>query len=173
MGKTHAPDAAQHRRTLRLVPPCPSADVPRFASLLPASTASPDATEALGQALAARLHPGDIVAIYGDLGAGKTHLTRGIVRGLGGDPDDVSSPTFALVQTYRAPGFAVHHIDTYRLDGPDAFRAIGGDDLLDDPSAVTVVEWPERIASLLPLETLHLALRHGPGDVRTLEETHG
>lgn len=152
-------------------PPCPVPVVPRFDLLLPATTASPDATEALGRALAAQLRPGDIVALYGDLGAGKTHLTRGLVGGLGGNPDDVSSPTFALVQTYRARGLAVHHIDAYRLDGPDAFRAIGGDEILDDSAAVTVVEWPERIAPLLPPETLRLVLRHGGDGVRSLSES--
>ena len=153
-------------------PTCPSAPVPRFADLLPATTDRADATEALGRALAAHLRPGDVLALWGDLGAGKTHLVRGIVGGLGGDADDVSSPTFTLVQSYPlAHGQHVHHIDAYRLDGPDAFRAIGGDDYLDAADAVTVLEWPERVAALLPPETVALHLHHGGGDRRTITET--
>lgn len=138
--------------------------------LLPATTDGPDATEALGRALGARLVPGTVVTLSGDLGAGKTHLTRGLVAGLGGDADDVSSPTFALVQTYRArPGLVVHHLDAYRLDGPTAFRDIGGDDYLDpQDDAVTILEWPERVASLVPPDALRLVLRHD-GERRRIE----
>lgn len=146
--------------------------MPRFADLLPAATDTAAATEALGRALAQRLRPGDVVALSGDLGAGKTHLVRGIVDGLGGDADDVSSPTFTLVQSYPvAHGRQVHHLDAYRLGGPEDFRAIGGDDYLDPVEAFTVIEWPERVATLLPPEALALHLRHGGGDRRTLAET--
>lgn len=145
--------------------------MPRFADLLPATTDSAAATEALGRALAARLRPGDVLALFGDLGAGKTHLVRGLVEGLGGDGGGVSSPTFALAHVYPLPsGRRVYHLDAYRLDGPDAFRDIGGDDYLDDPDAVALLEWPERVARLLPPETVRIHLRHDGGTRRTITE---
>ncbi|MCH8030431.1 MAG: tRNA (adenosine(37)-N6)-threonylcarbamoyltransferase complex ATPase subunit type 1 TsaE [Bacteroidetes bacterium] len=83
--------------------------------LLPAETTSPEATMALGEQLAGALQPGDVLALYGDLGAGKTHLVKGIVRGLGGQPEDVTSPTFTLIQEY-ATDPPLYHIDVYRIE---------------------------------------------------------
>lgn len=148
----------------------PAASVPRFAGLLPATTPSAEATEALGAALGARLVPGDVLALHGDLGAGKTRLVRGLVAGLGGDPGEVSSPTFTLVHEYDAAGVHVYHVDAYRLAQPDDFRRIGGDELLEAGQAVVVVEWPERLGGLLPAATLHVQLVHGGGDLRRVIE---
>ncbi len=115
----------------------------------------PAATEALGAALAARLEPGDLVLLEGDLAAGKTTFVRGLAAGLGGDPDDVTSPTFVLVQSYPFAGGPVrrlHHVDLYRLD--DSVRALGElglEEMLSEPDAVMAVEWPkERVAAWLP-----------------------
>lgn len=100
---------------------------------------SPAETEAIGAALGAVLRPGDVLALDGPLGAGKTCLVRGIVAGAGGDPAAVRSPTFVLHQPLRCPALVVHHIDLYRL-GPGA-----GIDVLDLDSALrdgaAVVEW--------------------------------
>ena len=145
-------------------------DPTRFAGLLPARTASPEATEALGRALAARLRPGDVVALHGDLGAGKTALVRGIAAGLGADPGAVASPTFTIAHAYAAPGLTVHHLDLYRLTSPEAVREIGGDDYFDPERAVTLVEWPERAGPLLPPGALHLRLAHAGGDARDVDE---
>lgn len=145
----------------------------RFTGLLPARTSSPEATEALGRALAARLRPGDVVALHGDLGAGKTALVRGIAAGLGADPAGVSSPTFTIAHAYATPGLTVHHLDLYRLGSPEAFREIGGDDYLDPSGAVTLVEWPERAAGLFSPDTLHLRLTHAGRDERNVEECAG
>lgn len=136
--------------------------------LLPAVTDGADATVALGRRLAAFLEPGDVVALDGDLGAGKTHLVKGIVDGLGGNADDVTSPTFTLVHTYATPRGPVHHIDAYRIAQPVDFAEIGGDEILDDEAAVVVVEWPERIAPALPRGVLRLRLDHTGGDTRRL-----
>jgi tRNA threonylcarbamoyladenosine biosynthesis protein TsaE len=114
----------------------------------PIALADPDATAALGATLAARLVPGDLLLLEGPLGAGKTTLVRGLVAGLGGDPAEVCSPTFVLLETYDVRGGAiarVHHADLYRLRGrPTApWDEVGLSDALDDPAAITAVEWPE------------------------------
>ena len=114
----------------------------------PVALDDPDATVALGAALATRLAPGDLLLLEGPLGAGKTTLVRGLVAGLGGDPAEVCSPTFVLLETYEVSAGAisrVHHADLYRLRGrPTApWDEVGLTDALDDPAAVTAVEWPE------------------------------
>jgi len=143
---------------------------PRFPGLLPATTEGPEATEALGRMLAASLGAADVLALYGDLGAGKTQLVRGLVAALGGDPGAVSSPTFTLVHTYLTAGPPLVHIDAYRLDHPDDFRRIGGDEFLEDDAVITVIEWPERIQPLLSPDTLSLTLTHAGGDRRHIQE---
>jgi tRNA threonylcarbamoyladenosine biosynthesis protein TsaE len=106
------------------------------------------ATEALGAKIAALLHVGDLLLLEGPLGAGKTTLVRGLVAALDGDPAEVCSPTFVLLETYavrRVPIRRVHHADLYRLRGRATapWDEVGLGDALDDPSAVTAVEWPE------------------------------
>jgi tRNA threonylcarbamoyladenosine biosynthesis protein TsaE len=107
----------------------------------PIVTASDAETEALGAELAARLGPGSRVRLYGELGAGKTAFVRGLAAGLGIDPDDVSSPTFTLVQEYagRVPLF---HVDLYRL-GPGDVDDLGLDALA--AQGVLAIEWAERM----------------------------
>lgn len=106
------------------------------------------ATEALGARLAGGLEPGDLLLLEGPLGGGKTTLVRGLVRALGGDPAEVCSPTFVLVETYdvRAAGIRrVHHADLYRVRGRAGapWGELGLGEMLDDPHAVVAVEWPE------------------------------
>lgn len=133
--------------------------------LLPATTDSVAETLRLGESIAAHLQPGDVVALTGDLGSGKTHLAKGIVQGLGGDPDDVTSPTFVLV-TEHATRPPVRHLDLYRLETDHEFDGIGLDEMLNDPEHVTLVEWPERADGRLPRHTLRLRLAHEGGDRR-------
>lgn len=137
---------------------------------LPLVSTSPEETERIGNRVGEALQPGDVVALYGDLGAGKTHLTRGICVGMGGSADQVSSPTFALVQTYDTDPL-LHHIDAYRLEGPDDFGRIGGAELLwgDD---ICIVEWPSRIEEVLPSHTVRLLLTHQPDGSRRIERVH-
>lgn len=137
----------------------PRMHVDPWATLLPARTASPEETEALGRRLAEALEPGEVVALYGDLGAGKTCLVRGLAAGLGADPEGVTSPTFTLVQTYagRVP---VHHLDVYRIESEAALDALGLEELLDSEDAVALVEWPERMEDRLPRHVRRLRLTH-------------
>ncbi len=103
---------------------------------------------ALGRQIASTLLPGAIVCIKGELGAGKTVLCRGIADGLGVDPAEVRSPTFSIVHEYQGRR-EVLHFDCYRLDKAEEALQIGWDDYLAR-DAVTLIEWPERIAELLP-----------------------
>ena len=105
-------------------------------------TRSEEQTTAEGERLGAQLKPGDVVLLYGDLGAGKTAFVRGIARGLGADPDEVSSPTFTIVQQYGGAGPTLYHVDLYRLD-PDEVDDLGLDDLVSG-DGVVAIEWAER-----------------------------
>ena len=107
-------------------------------------------TETIAGELAKTLRGGEVIALHGDLGAGKTQFTRGLVAALGGDPHAVSSPTFVLLNVYDTPRLRVFHLDAYRVHGADDFDAIGFGELLEQPDGVTLVEWPIRVEPLLP-----------------------
>jgi len=124
------------------------------------------ATSAFGRRLAGQLRRGDVVALKGGLGAGKTTLARAIVAGLAPDAEDVPSPTFTLVQTYPVTlgdGPAeLWHFDLYRLDRPDQVYELGIEDALAE--GVSLIEWPELAAGLLPEEqilTIELQIMSG------------
>ena len=110
---------------------------------------SVEQTEAIAAESAAQLYGGEVIALEGDLGAGKTQFVRGLVRGLGGDGRSVSSPTYVLLNVYDSGRLTVYHLDAYRITGADDFEAIGFTELLEQ-NGVIAVEWPSRIASLLP-----------------------
>jgi tRNA threonylcarbamoyladenosine biosynthesis protein TsaE len=113
-------------------------------------TASEEETIALGDRLARELPARVAVLLIGDLGAGKTTLAKGIVRGLGAaTPDEVSSPTFTLVHEYRGGGRLVYHVDLYRLDSRREVESLGLDELFER-QAVVLVEWGERFPELMP-----------------------
>ena len=119
-------------------------------------------TIALGEALGARLKPGDVVALFGELGAGKTRLVRGIAAGMGIDAAAVSSPTYVLVQEYapvEGDGPLLVHLDAYRLSSADWLASIGWDSLRDS-AAVVVIEWADRVAAALPTEALAITIEH-------------
>lgn len=137
-----------------------------LSDLLPAETASADETRDLGRQLAARLEPGDVVALSGDLGAGKTHLVQGAADGLGLDGRAVTSPTFALVQEHGEG--ALLHLDLYRIETDAEAAGLGLGELLDG-DAIAFVEWPEQAAGWLPRRTLWLRLSHLGGDHRRVE----
>ena len=117
---------------------------------------SPDETRELGRRLGALLRQGDFVALFGELGAGKTLLVRGAVQGAGAT-DPASSPTFALVNLYRGGRVPLQHLDLYRLSGPAELFALGFEDLLAEPAA-TLCEWAERAGDALPADRLEIRL---------------
>jgi tRNA threonylcarbamoyladenosine biosynthesis protein TsaE len=119
-------------------------------------TQSEEETIALGEKLAAELPPKAVVLLIGNLGAGKTTLAKGLVKGLGeGQPDDVSSPTFTLIHEYSP---SVYHIDLYRLDREDQVATLGLDEIFDR-TAVVLIEWGERFPRLMPEERIEIRLR--------------
>jgi tRNA threonylcarbamoyladenosine biosynthesis protein TsaE len=117
---------------------------------------SVEATQAFGQSWANDLTGGEIFALHGVLGAGKTQLVKGLARGLG-YTGDVTSPTFTIVHEYRGGRLPVYHLDLYRLRDESAGIDIGLEEYLPS-DGVTVIEWPDRLASLLPPQTLHWEL---------------
>ena len=139
--------------------------------LLPAETASPEATMALGEQLAGALQSGDVLALYGDLGAGKTHLVKGIARGLGGQPQDVTSPTFTLIQEY-ATAPPLYHLDVYRIEQLAELDRMGVDEYLHG-DGICVIEWPERMEPMLPARTIRLRLTHVDENRRRVEKVQG
>ena len=135
-------------------------------------------TEALGGQLALELRGGDVILLDAELAAGKTTLVRGLVAGLHGDPTDVSSPTFILIQSYvcnSADLTTLHHVDLYRLgERVSDLREIGIEDVLSDPHAVIAVEWPkEIIASWIPVDARlwRISIVVEEDDTRTIEIT--
>ena len=143
--------------------------IPELAALLPAETATVAETIALGRRLGAHLGRGDLVALYGDLGTGKTHLAKGICRAHGIDPDRVTSPTFTLVNEYTGGDLPIVHIDAYRIQRPEEMIELGFEAYLDE--ALCLLEWPARIETLLPDYTLRIRLRHVGADRRRIEWT--
>lgn len=110
---------------------------------------SVEETESIASDLAVRLVGGECIALQGDLGAGKTQFVRGLVRGLGGNPRSVSSPTFMLLNIYDSGRLTVYHLDAYRVHGSEDFESIGFSELLEQ-GGVVVVEWASRVKELIP-----------------------
>ncbi|MDQ7820674.1 MAG: tRNA (adenosine(37)-N6)-threonylcarbamoyltransferase complex ATPase subunit type 1 TsaE [Armatimonadota bacterium] len=132
-------------------------------------TRSAEETEAVGRRLGARLQPGDVVALSGDLGAGKTVLARGIALGAGAS-GYIASPTFTLVREYRG-AVPVFHVDLYRLDRPEQLDDLGLDDILAG-GGIVVIEWAERARHLLPADHLWVTVAFADGEQeRVLEVT--
>lgn len=119
-------------------------------------TASPDETFALGKRLGAALAARDFVGLSGQLGAGKTLFSRGVADGAGVPLDDVSSPTYSIVQSYRGR-ITLHHADLYRLTSENDLYATGYFDLLETDGAC-LVEWIDHVASAAPADALRVSL---------------
>jgi tRNA threonylcarbamoyladenosine biosynthesis protein TsaE len=135
------------------------------------TTHSAAETIALGKRIGAALTGGHVVALIGNLGAGKTHLIKGIADGLGVEQEDlVTSPTFVLVNEYLARDGAmqVYHIDAYRLSSVAEFEALGVEEY-SRPDSVVLVEWADKVMpALTPLNPVTIRLAHGGGDRRTI-----
>lgn len=137
------------------------------------------ATVALADALAAVLRPGDVIALTGSLGAGKTALARALINALprpdgSHAPEEVPSPTFTLVQTYERAPAPVWHFDLYRLSDPGEVEELGWEEARAE--GIALVEWPDRLGPLLPEERLDILLffpEHGGGRIAVLQGGEG
>ncbi len=133
------------------------------------------ATARLAEAFSKHVRRGDVIGLGGTLGVGKTTFARALINALArrrGAPDEeVPSPTFTLVQVYELGGLIVSHFDLYRLERPDEVHELGLDDAIAD--GVVLIEWPERLAGLLPADRLDLVLSPGSGPNERLAELTG
>jgi tRNA threonylcarbamoyladenosine biosynthesis protein TsaE len=117
------------------------------------------ATIALARRIAGAARPGDVIALSGDLGTGKTRFARAFVDAAVGNGEEVPSPTFTLVQTYDSPAGPIWHFDLYRLTRADEAYELGIEEALTD--GIALIEWPDRLANLLPAERLDVDLAYG------------
>ena len=125
-------------------------------------------TVAAGCKLGGTLQAGSVVFLYGDLGAGKTAFVKGLAEGLGAAQDDVSSPTFTLVQEYRGGRAPLFHVDLYRLNDPREIDDLGLDEIAE--GGVLAIEWAEKWPRR-PKHAIEVRIAHDEGDARTLEIT--
>jgi tRNA threonylcarbamoyladenosine biosynthesis protein TsaE len=114
-------------------------------------------TAAVGRELASQLSAGSVVLLYGDLGAGKTALVRGLAEGLGVSAEDVSSPTFTIMQEYRGGRVPLYHVDLYRLNDPREIDDLGLDEIAEN--GVLAIEWAERMPNP-PVDAIRVTLEH-------------
>lgn len=128
-------------------------------STLSIDVADEAATARVAAALARRLRPGDVVALAGDLGSGKTAFARALVRALLGPDEEVPSPTFTLVQLYDTHDFTIWHYDLYRLERPEDALELDIEEAF--AAGVSLIEWPDRLGRLLPPERLTVSLFAG------------
>ncbi len=129
-------------------------------------TNTPLETEELGRRIGEKLRKGDVVSLRGSLGAGKTVIAKGIARALGIE-EAIVSPTFTLVQEYDGRE-KLYHLDIYRLSGEDEFESMGGEEFLY-PDGITLIEWSEKIDSMLPDSTVFITLDINDDLSRTIE----
>ena len=122
-------------------------------------------TAAIGRSLARTLAAGDVVLLTGDLGAGKTAFVKGVAEGLGVPADEVTSPTFTLVQEYRGGRLTLFHVDLYRLDDPREIADLGLDELGE--GGVLAIEWAEKLPAAFPQATA-VRIEHGDGSARSI-----
>jgi tRNA threonylcarbamoyladenosine biosynthesis protein TsaE len=122
-------------------------------------------TTAAGRELAASLEAGSVVLLFGDLGAGKTVFVRGLAEGLGVSRDDVSSPTFTIVQEYRGGRLPLFHVDLYRLNDAREIDDLGLDEIAAD--GVLAIEWAEKLPRPIA-HAITVRLEPGDGDARTI-----
>ncbi len=133
-------------------------------------TTSEDETASAGERLARSLSPGDVILLYGELGAGKTAFVRGLARGLGGQSDEVSSPTFTLIQEYPSPRGTLYHVDLYRLE-PSEVDDLGLEELAGG-DGIVAIEWADRWHGR-PDDAIEVTIEDQGEDSRTISvRTH-
>jgi tRNA threonylcarbamoyladenosine biosynthesis protein TsaE len=131
-------------------------------------TANEEETIALAARFAKRLTPGSVIALQGELGAGKTRFAKGIARGLGIDEHLIDSPTFTLLQEYRTrDGSELFHFDFYRIESVEEALEIGVEEYFYG-EGISLVEWPDRVTELLPDDTIHVFIEVSGRKERTI-----
>jgi tRNA threonylcarbamoyladenosine biosynthesis protein TsaE len=130
------------------------------------TTSNEDETAAVGRDLAAKLSAGDVLLLYGDLGAGKTAFVRGLAEGLGVSRGEVSSPTFTLIQEYRGGRLPLFHVDLYRIEDSREFDELGLDEVAE--GGVLAIEWAERLPQPPPAAA-RVSIAHAGEDSRRIE----
>lgn len=125
-------------------------------------------TVAVAAALGRLLLGGEVVALSGDLGAGKTRFACGLAQGVGVDPEAISSPTFVIRHDHRGARLDLAHLDAWRLTGPEDVESIGWEELLARSDTVIAVEWAERLGDALPVDALRVTLEHAGPTERTI-----
>ncbi len=135
------------------------------------TTRSREETEALGERIGRAARPGDVIALWGELGAGKTTLVRGIAKGLGIAPRDVTSPTFIIVHEHEGGRLPLFHIDLYRVSPADV-ASTGWQEALAG-GGVTAIEWPDRVERLLPTDRIDVRIDPRGGERRIRLEPTG
>src|SRR5438067_8988595 len=133
------------------------------------TSATSEETRAIAARIAAHLKSGDVILLYGDLGAGKTTFTQGLAEALG-VREPVTSPTFTLVQEYAGKSLRLYHFDAYRLDSPEQVADLGFSEYLER-GGVVVVEWADRLDWLAPPDALHIRIAPQERDRRLLNLT--
>lgn len=131
-------------------------------------TTSAEATQRLGAKLADFLRTGDVLALIGEIGAGKTHFVQGIARGMKVPAGTVVSPTFVLIKLYRGGRLPIYHADLFRLEQAPEAATVGIEECYDEP-AVTVIEWANRIPNVLPEEFLEVKFTVVNRNTRSIE----
>ena len=127
--------------------------------LLPCTTDSTEETLALGARVADVLGSGAVLALYGDLGSGKTHFVKGVARGLGLSPANVRSPTFTILAVHDEGERPLYHFDAYRVQNPDEFVELGFEEYVHS-DGLTCIEWAGRVREMLPPDAVHLQFHH-------------
>ena len=134
----------------------------------PVISNSEEQTKQLGEAFAGQLVAGDVVALYGTLGAGKTHFAKGICSRFSVPQSVVNSPTFTIVNEYEGVAGPIYHFDAYRIEQINEFFEMGYEDYFYG-DGICIVEWPDRVEALLPDNTIRLRFTHLGGDKREIK----
>lgn len=138
---------------------------------------SPDETFELGASLGAELRGGEVILLTGELGAGKTLLAKGILSSLEFDVDEVTSPSFTLVNLYETENFNIYHIDLWRSDSNDPAFSVGLEEILEDEKGIVIIEWAEKLANFVFRSVVYRIDLAGDGDeprhivLRRMEQT--
>ena len=127
-------------------------------------------TQDLAKKLARNINPGTTISLIGDLGTGKTTFTKGFARQMG-IKDHVTSPTFKLISEYQGEKLKLNHIDAYRMNGPEDFLNIGGEEYLTSKNSITIIEWGDLLNDILPSKTIRVNFKRikSPKESRKIE----